>query len=65
VNSAGYFLASTVSPVAPIAAGLVLSSLGGPDALLVIAATMASTALIATGSSTLRRIPNFSQLVPG
>jgi hypothetical protein len=32
---------------------------------LVIAATMASTALIATGSSTLRRIPNFSQLVPG
>jgi MFS family permease len=65
VNSAGFFVASAVSPVAPIAAGLLLSSLGGPNALLVIAAAMALTALIATGSSTMRRIPDFSQLVPG
>jgi len=65
VNSAGYFVTSAVSPVAPIAAGLLLSSLGGPNALLVIAAAMALTALIATGSSTMRLIPDFSQLVPG
>jgi MFS family permease len=64
VNAAGYFLASAVSPAAPVTAGLLLSSLGGPRTLLVIAAAMALTALVATGSRTMRRIPAFRQLVP-
>ena len=64
VNAAGYFLASAVSPAAPVTAGVLLSSLGGPGTLLVIATATALTALVATASRTMRRIPDFSELVP-
>lgn len=64
VSNAAYFVAGAVSPLAPLAAGLLLSHIGSAQTLLVLGLAMALVALVATGSRTMRCIPNFRQLVP-
>jgi hypothetical protein len=43
---------------------LLLSHIGSAQTLLVLGLAMALVALVATGSRTMRCIPNFRQLVP-
>jgi MFS-type transporter involved in bile tolerance (Atg22 family) len=64
VSNAAYFVAGALSPFAPLAAGLLVSHIGSARTLLVLGLAMALVALVATGSRTMRHIPNFKQLVP-
>jgi MFS family permease len=64
VDAAGNFITGIATPVAPLTAGLLLTSLGDADTFLVIGGAMIAITLAATAISTMRHIPRLDQLVP-
>ena len=57
MDAGGEFLSTVASPVAPLLAGYLLTTLDASDTFIAIGIIMASTALLATLSRTLRHIP--------
>ena len=65
VDAAGNFMTGALRPLAPLAAGLLLTAIGGPGTLLAIAVAMGAIALAVTASSRMRSIPPVAQLSAG
>ena len=63
VDAAGYFVSGIASPLAPVGAGLLLSTIDASSTLLVLGAAMAVTTVLATMSHALRNMPHLSELV--
>ena len=57
VASATQFLAMSVMPLAPLLGGVLLDHLGGPRAVIVLAAATVVVALVVTCSRSIRSIP--------
>jgi len=65
VNAGGEFLSNVAAPLAPLAGGFLVTTLSAPTTLILIGATMAIVAGLATASQTMRTIPRLSVLVAG
>ena len=65
VDAAGNFMTGALRPLAPLAAGLLLTAIGGPGTLLAIAVVMGAIALAVTASARMRSIPPVDQLSAG
>jgi hypothetical protein len=65
VNAGGEFISDLASPLAPLAAGLLVTTLSAPTALILIGTVMAIIAGLATASHAMRTIPGLNALVAG
>jgi hypothetical protein len=63
VNAGGEFISGAASPLAPLAAGLLVTTLSAPTALILIGVVMVIIAGLATASHTMRTIPRLNALV--
>lgn len=57
VSSASRFMSMSVMPLAPVIGGLLLSGVGGRDAILALAAASALVALLPTLARSIRQVP--------
>ena len=65
VNAGGEFISGAASPLAPLAAGVLVTTLSAPTTLILIGGAMVVIAGLATASHSLRTIPSLNALVAG